>query len=120
MELSLDYIELGDERIPIEGSHREEGEGNSTATVATFVFVSMLGSGLITGHSAEIPAGHEFSAWTKEDVPVVLPDAEGNAPAAVNGAVVATSVPVTGRPVNASPPATTTFGNRHVKCDTCR
>lgn len=117
MEVSLDYVEVGDQRIPIEGKHREEGEGNSTATVATFVFVSMLGSGFITGHSAEIPAGHEFTAWTKDDVPVQLPGAEP-AGVPVAGVVIASL------PASAAMPATAPlpheFGNRHVKCDTCR
>ncbi|MBV1689704.1 hypothetical protein KRR38_18960 [Novosphingobium sp. G106] len=117
MEFSLDYIEVGDQRIPIEGKHREEGEGNSTATVATFVFVSMLGSGFITGHSAEIPAGREFTAWTKEDVPVQFPGAD---PASVPAAGVVMAGMPANAPMTTAAPLPHEFGNRHVKCETCR
>lgn len=122
MEISLDYIELGDQRIALEGRHREEGEGNSTATVGTFVFVSMLGSGLITGHSAEIPAGRELTAWTKEDVPVQLPvPAAGPLPPVPSGAILATPLPDAARMAGTRTRANSSaFGNRHVRCDTCR
>lgn len=122
MEVSLDYIEIGDERIALQGTHREEGEGNSGATVATFALVSMLGSGLITGHSAEIPAGRELTAWTKEDVPVQLPGpAAGFSPPVPSGVILATPLPDAARMAGARSRANTSeFGNRHVRCDTCR
>lgn len=121
MEFSLDYVEVGDQRIPLEGKHREEGEGNSTATVATFALVSMLGSGFITGHSAEIPAGREFTAWTKEEVPVQLPGVGPNAVPAAPGVVLA-SLPLGAgsMPTPTNVPASAPFGNMHMKCVTCR
>lgn len=128
LEISLDYIEVGDTRIPIQGSHREEGEGNSTATIATFMFVSMLGSGLITGHSAEIPAGQRFTAWTKDDVPVQLADAGGDpmtvpATPATAGTLLAQALPdraAAARKAAAAATADREFGNSRVRCDTCR
>lgn len=121
IEISLDYIEVGDRRIAIEGRHREEGEGNSSATVATFVFLSMLGSGLITGHSAEIRAGQEFPAWTKEEVPVQLLDGGAIEPVLAAGGLVA-------RPRKDARPVVNTvsaaeeerFGNARIRCSTCR
>ena len=125
MEISLDYVEIGDQQIAIRGSHREEGEGNSGATVATFVLLSMIGSGLITGHSAEIPAGRVFTAWTKEDVPLQL---IGEVPAEADPAVSPTPGMIAARPVQTPrpqyrPPINTAplaFGNGRVRCDTCR
>lgn len=122
MELAFDYIEIGDLRIPIEGRHREEGEGNSSATVATALFLSVLGSGFITGHSAELPAGHQFAVWTSEDTPVNLP---GDAPAAImpQGVVVAQrleAVPVAVKKPMPAPAAAPAFGNGKVRCLTCR
>jgi hypothetical protein len=136
MEVSLDHIEVGDTRIPIEGRHREEGDGNSTATIATFVFVSMLGSGLITGHSAEIPAGQRLTAWTKEDMPVQMPPEEvaqpGPSPVyhqpstltaspTPPGVLLATPLPGSRpQPAAATVSARTDFGNGRIRCLTCR
>lgn len=123
LDISLDYIEVGDNRIPIEGHFREEGEGNSTATVATFVFISMLGSGLITGHSAEIEAGRRFTVWTKEDVPVQMPDGRSAELAAVPGVAPATLIAqsLPGAATHSARPAVEPrFGNNHVRCETCR
>lgn len=90
MELAFEYIEVGETRIPITGKFREEGEGNSDATVSTALFLSVLGSGFITGHSAEIPAGQEFTAWTNEDIPIAFPDGTpGDAPQAPAGVLAA-------------------------------
>ncbi|MDR2857631.1 MAG: hypothetical protein LBV50_07260 [Novosphingobium sp.] len=111
MEISLDYIELGDRQIPIEGTHREEAEGNTNATVATALFISVLGAGFITGHSAQIRAGQIFTAWTKEDLPVVLP-----APVAMPSAVPFQNTASVPMPSAAPVP----FGNGHVRCITCR
>jgi len=120
MEVTFDYIEVGDTRIPIQGRHREEGEGNSSATVATFVLLSMLGSGFITGHSAEIPAGHQFTAWTKEDMPVQFPDGEQLTATAPPGVLAAQPFPNSRRPVTQAAEARPTrFGNSRVRCITC-
>ncbi|MBS0473927.1 MAG: hypothetical protein JSR28_02110 [Proteobacteria bacterium] len=128
MELAFDYILIGERQIPITGKHREEGEGNADATMGTFVFLSMLGSGLITGHSAEVPAGREFIAWTAEDVPIA-PPAEASrvsgpltqaVPTSSNGL---TAIPTPGKLASdqrKADPTTSEFGNGSIKCITCR
>lgn len=119
MEIALNFVEVGDQRIALEGHQREEGEGNSSATVATFVFLSMIGSGLITGHSAEIPAGREITAWTKEDVPVILPDSvAANSPDA-NG-IVATLPPELAKKASTPEISRVPFGNGRMRCVTCQ
>ena len=126
MELAFDYVLIGDMQIPITGRHREEGEGNGDAVTATFVFVSVLGSGLITGHSAEVPAGKEFVVWTSDDTPVNLPatmpaPAVGlvvQSPPVIAGALDAVAVPVKKAAAPPLPPKP--FGNGKIRCTTCR
>lgn len=123
MEVELDYIEIGDQRIPITGNERVEGEGNSTATIATAAFLSIIGAGLITGRSAEIPRGREMTAWTKEDVPVIFPsDAQtaSQMPTAVNGAIEVAPTAVTRAAAQAALKPQRKVLNRRVSCDTCR
>ena len=71
MEIALRYLDFGGRRIPIEGTYRQEGEGNTVATVAGVVAVGIFAA-FITGKSARIPQGRELKAHTKEDLQVVL------------------------------------------------
>lgn len=115
IELSFDYIEVGEQRIAIAGRHREEGDGNSAATIGTALFLSVIGAGLITGRSAEIPQGREFTVWTSEEVAVSF--AGARAPGTAGAGLVAAAAPAveaSGRRRNPE------FGNARVRCDTCR
>ncbi len=69
MEIELRYIDLNGRRIPISGKYRQEGEGNTVATVAGVIAASVLAA-VITGKSARIPQGRELKAFTTEPVPV--------------------------------------------------
>lgn len=82
MEVALRYIELGGRRIPLEGSYRQEGEGNTAATVGAVLGAGIVGGLLVTGRSAVIPAGRELQARTIDAIPVELADAGGVAIAA--------------------------------------
>jgi hypothetical protein len=73
MEVALRYIQLGRNRIDITGKHRQEGEGNTVATIGAVVLVGVLGGLAVTGKSAHIPGGREFRAFTVDAVPVQLP-----------------------------------------------
>lgn len=72
MEVELRYIEVGGQRIEIEGKYRQEGEGNTVATVGTVVVAGVFGA-LVTGRSAKIPRGRELIGRTRNDIPVALP-----------------------------------------------
>ncbi len=72
MEVELRYVELGGQRINIEGKYRQEGEGNTVATVGTVIVAGVFGA-FVTGKSARIPKGRELSARTKDPIPVILP-----------------------------------------------
>lgn len=76
MEVELRYIEVGGNRIDIEGKYRQEGEGNTVATVGTVVVAGVFGA-LVTGKSAKIPRGRELVARTRNDIPVLLPSPQG-------------------------------------------
>jgi hypothetical protein len=72
MEVELRYVEVGGQRIPIEGKYRQEGEGNTVATVGGVILVGVF-AGFITGKSARIPRGRELVAVTRDPVPVAMP-----------------------------------------------
>ena len=98
MDVELRYIELGGQRIPVEGKYRQEGEGNTVATVGTVVLAGPFGA-LVTGKSARIPKGRELSARTRDPIPVILPAGVTLPP---QGAIVATpAATVTATPAQA-------------------
>lgn len=88
MEIALEYIEVGNTRIPIEGTFRQEGEGNTVATVGG-VLAAGIFAGFITGKSARIPQGRELTAHTKEDLAVALPAGASAAPQGIQATVPA-------------------------------
>lgn len=104
MEIELRHIDLNGRRIPVSGRYRQEGEGNTVATVAAVVAVGVFGA-FVTGKSATIPQGRELKAFTVEALPVAFPVAPAAVPAAAP-VVVAT-------PVAAAAPAATSNGTQH-------
>lgn len=72
MEIDLRHVDLNGRRIPVTGHYRQEGEGNTVATVAGVVAVGVFAA-FITGKSARIPQGRELKAFTAEPLPVTLP-----------------------------------------------
>lgn len=77
MEIGLQYVEVNGRRIPLEGTYRQEGEGNTVATIGGVIAVGVF-AGFVTGKSAVIPQGRELTARTKQDLPVRI--AAGPAP----------------------------------------
>ena len=71
MEIELDYVHAGDRRIPITGSYRQEGEGNTVATVAGVLAAGPFAA-VVTGRSGVIPEGRELTAYTKGDLPLAI------------------------------------------------
>ena len=93
MEIDLRYVDLNGRRIPLSGHYRQEGEGNTVATVAAVVAVGVFGA-FVTGKSATIPQGRELKAYTVEALPVALPAvAPAPMPAAPVAVPVAASAP---------------------------
>lgn len=65
MEVAFEWIEVGGRRVVIEGKHRQEGSGNTAATVGTALAVGVF-SAFVTGKSASIPHGMQLKAFTAE------------------------------------------------------
>lgn len=70
MNIALRYIDLDGTRIPVEGTFRQEGEGNTLATVGGVILAGVF-AGFITGSRARIPAGRELAGRTALTVPFV-------------------------------------------------
>ena len=106
MDVELRYIDLNGRRIPITGKYRQEGEGTTLAAVGAVVLAAPLM--VITGKSARIPEGREFKAFTRDALPVTLPEGAvvdmepvaASAPAATAPAAVASPTSVTGAAPN--------------------
>lgn len=105
MDISFRYIELNGRQIPIEGTYRQEGEGNTVATVAGVVLVAPVVGFFITGHSAVIPQGRQLTARTREAIPVLLPDAAPLAAPMGPAAVGVTAQTLAPQPLAAQPVA---------------
>lgn len=73
MEITLDHINLNGRPIPVTGNFRQEGEGNTGATVAVAVAAGVF-SAFVTGRSAVFQDGREFRVNTREAIPVVMPN----------------------------------------------
>jgi hypothetical protein len=67
MEIQLRYLEIGGRHVSISGKYRQEGEGNTVATIGAVIAVGVFG-GFVTGHSAVIPEGRELRAYTDEAI----------------------------------------------------
>ena len=88
MEVSFDWLELGGRRIALTGTHRQEGEGNTGATVATAVAVGVF-SAFVTGRSASIANGQQLRARVGEQLAFTVPE---NAQRIVTGTLLPTPV----------------------------
>jgi hypothetical protein len=91
MEVSFDRLVLNGQKIPLTGNFRQEGEGNTGATVGAAVAVGVF-SAFVTGRSAIIVNGTQLRARTVEPLAFAVPD---NAPRFV----AATMVPAAATPV---------------------
>lgn len=67
MDLAFDWIDIGGRRVTVEGKHRQEGEGNTAATVGTVVAVGPFAA-FVTGKSATVPRGMQLKAFTTEPI----------------------------------------------------
>jgi hypothetical protein len=95
MEIALRYLDLNGRHVPIEGKYRQEGEGNTAATVAGVIAAGVF-AGFITGKSAKIPQGRELKAFTTEALPVALPATAAAPSAPALPVVVPAAAPTTG------------------------
>lgn len=94
MDIELEYLQLGNRRVNIDGTYRQEGNGATLATVGGVIAAGVF-AGFITGRSGEIPQGRELMATLESNLPVALPKGAMIAPAPVQA--------VAAQPVQSTP-----------------
>lgn len=105
MDISFTAVEVGGVRVPVVGTFRQEGEGNTVATVGAVVAVGVFGA-FVTGRSGVVPAGRELEIRTRDPLRVALRTAR-SAPAMVAVAAPAVTASVSAAPVASAPAAAT-------------
>lgn len=68
MEFELRSIYLDGTQLPLTGSFRQEGEGNTVATGVGVIAIGVF-AGFITGKRARLPVGRELMAQVAQNVP---------------------------------------------------
>ena len=68
MEFDLLGIDLNGTRVPVSGSFRQEGEGNTVATGVGIIAIGLF-AGFITGKRARLPVGRELMSQLAQNVP---------------------------------------------------
>jgi hypothetical protein len=68
MEFELRSVELDGKQVPLKGSFRQEGEGNTVATGVGVIAIGLF-AGFITGKRARLPVGRELMAQNAQNVP---------------------------------------------------
>ncbi len=103
MNIELRYVEVAGRRVPISGTFRQEGEGNTVATVGGVIAAGVFAA-FITGKTAVIPAGRELQAFTQSDIALAAPRRPSYSPPyqPADGPA-ARSAPVTYAPAPAAP-----------------
>lgn len=71
MEIDLRSLTLGGREVPLSGHFRQEGQGNTGATVGAAVAVGVF-SAFVTGRSAIFEQGRELKGFTREALPVSM------------------------------------------------
>ena len=72
MEYALTSLDLNGQSIPLQGNFRQEGSGNTGATVGAVVAVGVFAA-FVTGKSAVVPAGTELKTYTRMPLSVLPP-----------------------------------------------
>ena len=92
MEYEIRSFDLNGQRYALTGKFRQEGKGNTGATVATAVVAGPIFGMFVTGKSAIVEQGRELKAFTAGSIPVGLPGGTATAaPVAATTATDATS-----------------------------
>lgn len=75
MDIELEYVEVMGRRINVDGTYRQEGEGNTVATVGGVVAAGPFAA-FITGRSGTIPQGRELMSTLESDLVLDIPAGE--------------------------------------------
>jgi len=72
MEVAFRYLEMNNLKVPVEGSHRQDGDSKTAATVGAVLAAGVVGGLIVKGKSARLPEGYEFTVNTVDAIPVTL------------------------------------------------
>lgn len=97
MEIEVRSISIAGVEVPLTGKFREEGQGNTGATIGTIAVAGLVGGAFVTGRSAVFEQGRELRAVTTR--PVML----SRMPTPFAAPVMAAVAPVVPAPVVAEP-----------------
>lgn len=75
MDIELEYVVVSGRKIRIDGTYRQEGEGNTLATVGGVIAAGPFAA-FITGRSGRLPEGRELMATTEGPIELALPASE--------------------------------------------
>ena len=64
MEIKLHNVVLGGRTVPLGGRFRQEGRGNTGATIGAVLAAGVIAGALVTGRSAIFEQGREFRGYT--------------------------------------------------------
>lgn len=91
MNYEFHSLELEGQRVPVSGQFRQEGSGNTGATVGAVAAAGVIGGLFVTGRSAVVEQGREIKVHTTSAIPVLLPAVVEAAPAPVAETAPATT-----------------------------
>lgn len=95
MTYAFHSLELEGQRLPVSGEFRQEGSGNTGATVGAVVAAGAIAGLFVTGRSAVVEQGRELKIHTTHAIPIVLPAVAAPAPAPVTEAAPAATTTTT-------------------------
>lgn len=72
LNIQLDYIRIGDQRLRLRASQGSEGKGSLGSTVALTVLFGPLGL-LARGANIVVPAGKQITAYVDNDLELTMP-----------------------------------------------
>ena len=72
IDIEMEYLDIGGRRIKLDGQYRQEGEGNTLATVGGVIAAGPFAA-FITGKSGLIPEGRELAATLEERLELGIP-----------------------------------------------
>ena len=101
IEIKLQSVELGDRLVPLGGQFRQEGQGNTGATIGAVLAAGVIAGALVTGKSAVFEQGREFRGYTLEALALRAPPraAVASLPTVVPAAVFAAPAVASVRPI---------------------
>jgi hypothetical protein len=92
MEVAFNWLDLNGRRIPLTGTYRQEGQGNTGAAVGAVVAVGVFGA-FVTGHSASLTNGQQLRAHTVDPLSFNIPAGAQGIPTASLAAQTPVAMP---------------------------